>query len=278
MPLDIFDHHDRVVDHDADRQHEAEQGQIVDRKAERGHRGEGADQRHRDRHDRDDRRAPALQEHQHDDDDEDHRLVDGLDQLADGLRDELGRIVADIVVEPFGETGLELDHGVGNVLGGGQRVGAGALGHQHRNRGFAQQEAVGGVVERAQFDPGHVAQPHGAAVGAGLDDDVLELPDVLQPAGEGEIGLERAVGDRRGRELAAGDLQVLGADRRQHVAGGHAQRCDLVGIEPQPHRIIARAENLDVADAVEPKQLVADLKQRVVADIELVEGCRRATA
>jgi hypothetical protein len=31
MPLDIFDHHDGVVDHDADREHEAEQREIVDR-------------------------------------------------------------------------------------------------------------------------------------------------------------------------------------------------------------------------------------------------------
>ena len=108
MALDVFDHHDRVVDHDADREHKAEQGQIVDGKAERGHGGEGADQRHRNRDDRNDRRPPALQEHQHDDDDEDHRLVDGLDQFADGLRDELGRVVADIVVEPSGKPALSL--------------------------------------------------------------------------------------------------------------------------------------------------------------------------
>ena len=70
MPLDIFDHDNGVVDHDADRKHEAEQREIVDAVAERRHRREGADQRHRDRHDRNDRRPPALQEHQHDDDDQ----------------------------------------------------------------------------------------------------------------------------------------------------------------------------------------------------------------
>ena len=129
--------------------------------------------------DGDDRGTPALQKHQHDDDDEGHRLIDRLDQLADRLRDELGRIVADIVVEPLGETGLEFDHGVGNAFGGGQRVGAGALGHQHRNRRFPEQEAVGGVVKRAQFNPGHVAQPDGSAVGTGFDDDVFELLNVL---------------------------------------------------------------------------------------------------
>jgi hypothetical protein len=52
---------------------------------------------------------------------------------------------------------------------------------------------------------------------------------------------------------------------------GQAEIGDLVGIEPQPHRIIACAEDLDVADAVKPQQLVAHLQQRIVGDVELVE-------
>ena len=36
--LDRLDHHDRVVDHDADRQHQAEQRQVVEAEADRGHR------------------------------------------------------------------------------------------------------------------------------------------------------------------------------------------------------------------------------------------------
>ena len=35
-----------------------------------------------DSDDRNDRRPPALQKHQHDDDDQRHRLVDRLDQFA----------------------------------------------------------------------------------------------------------------------------------------------------------------------------------------------------
>jgi hypothetical protein len=60
-PLDILHHHDGVVDHDADREHEAEQSEIVDGEAERRHHRKGADQRHRDRDDRNDRGPPALQ-------------------------------------------------------------------------------------------------------------------------------------------------------------------------------------------------------------------------
>ena len=179
MPLDVFDHHDGVVNHDADRQHETEQRQIVDREAERRHYREGADQRHRDRDDRNDRGPPALQEDQHHDDDERHGLVDGLDQLMDGLCDELGRVVADVVVEPFREARLQLDHGVLDALGGRQRIRSGALRHQHRDRRLPQEEAVGGIVKRAELDPRHVAQPHDAAVLARLDDNVFELGQIL---------------------------------------------------------------------------------------------------
>ena len=101
IALDVLDHDDRVVDDDADRQHQPEQRQIVEAEAQRRHDGEGADQRDRDRHDRDDRRAPGLQEQDHHDDDQRHRLEDGLHHLVDRLLDELGRVVDDVVVEPL---------------------------------------------------------------------------------------------------------------------------------------------------------------------------------
>ena len=200
--------------------------------------------------DRNDRRPPALQEQQHHDHHEDHRLVNGLDQLVNRLRDEFGRIVADVVVEAFRKTGLQPGHRVRDAFGGGKRIRAGALGDEQRDRGLAQHEAVGGIVQRAQFDPRHIAQAHDAAVGTGLDHDVLELRRILQTAGESQVGLERAIGDRGAGDLPAGDLQVLRADCRDDVARRHAQVLDLVRVEPDPHRIIARAEDLDVADAV----------------------------
>ena len=94
---------------------------------------------------------------------------------------------------------------------------------------------------------------------------------VLQTAGEGQVRLKGPVGDRRRCKLAAGDLQVLGTNCGQHIARRHSQVRNPIRIEPQPHRIIARAENLDVANAVQSQQLVADLQQRIVADVELVE-------
>ena len=42
------------------------------------------------------------------------------------------------------------------------------------------------------------------------------------------------------------------------------------GIEPDAHAVLAQAEEVDVADAVDARERVADLDERVVADVELV--------
>ena len=127
VALDILDDDDRVVDHDADREHEAEQGQRIEREAERAHQRESPYERHRDRDDRDDRRAPRLQEDDDDEDDEDEGLEERLVDLAHGLGDELGRVVDDLVVDAGGEIALELVHLLDDALRGGERIAAGAL-------------------------------------------------------------------------------------------------------------------------------------------------------
>ena len=70
-PLDVFQHHDRVVDDDADRQHQAEQREVVQAEAQQRHDRERADQRDRHVDHRQDHRLPILQEEQHDDGDQD---------------------------------------------------------------------------------------------------------------------------------------------------------------------------------------------------------------
>ena len=85
VALDVLDHDDGVVDHDAHGQHQTEQRQIVDRDAERGEDRKGADQRYRDSDHRDDRRPPALQEQVDDADHEDDRDADRHDHFVDGL-------------------------------------------------------------------------------------------------------------------------------------------------------------------------------------------------
>jgi hypothetical protein len=49
MPDDVLDHHDRIVHHEADRDHQRQQGEVVERVAEdvHHHRRAGQRQRHR---------------------------------------------------------------------------------------------------------------------------------------------------------------------------------------------------------------------------------------
>ncbi len=48
--LDRLDHDDGVIHHDADRQDQPEQGQVVEAETQEGHHGEGADDGDRHRH------------------------------------------------------------------------------------------------------------------------------------------------------------------------------------------------------------------------------------
>ena len=98
---------------------------------------------------------------------------------------------------------------------------------------------------------------------AGLDDDVLEIlsstrrPLVLIASWKFGARWRR----RRRAELAGRDLHVLLANRVDDVARGQAARGDLLRIEPDAHRVVAAAELLHVADAVEARQLVLDVQR-----------------
>jgi hypothetical protein len=49
---------------------------------------------------------------------------------------------------------------------------------------------------------------------------------------------------------AGGDLDVLGSQRLDHFAGGQAERRRAARVDPHAHRIVASAEDLNVADPV----------------------------
>ncbi len=210
LALDILDHDDCVVDHDADGEHKSEQRQHVDGEAEALHHREGADERYGYGDERDDRRAPRLQEQQHDDDDEEDGLDDRQVELGDRGLDELGRVIDDAILEALGEALRQSLHlgldGVRRVDG----VGARLLSDGHHGGGEAVLVAVGRVAERAELDAADVLDAHDASVGPGLEDDVLELGRLQQAPLQLQRHLKGAhVGLRRLAERAAGDLQVL---------------------------------------------------------------------
>src|SRR5712664_1658409 len=71
-------------------------------------------------------------------------------------------------------------------------------------------------------------------------------------------------------ELAGRDLDVLLLDGAHHVARGHTARSDLVGTEPDAHRIVAAAEPPYLADAGNARELVLDPDIGVVAQVKRI--------
>ncbi|CAB3753801.1 hypothetical protein BPA30113_05478 [Burkholderia paludis] len=268
VALDVLDHHDRIVDHDPDREHHPEQRQRVDRIAERQQQRERADDRHRHRDQRNQRRAPGLQEHDHDDHDQRDRLEQRVHDRLDRRTHELRRVVDDLVVDARRHVLLQLGHRLAHFVGDLQRVRARRLVDRHRDGRLVVEQRTQPVLGCVELDPRDVAQARDAAVRRRLHDDVAELVFRLQAAARVHRQLQRRAGQRRRRADHAGrDLHVLFADRLHDVLGGQPALRDLLRIEPDAHRVVARSPQLHLADALDPRQAILHVDQRVVAQV-----------
>ncbi len=266
ITLHVLHHDDRVVDDDADREHQSEQGEIVQREPEQRHEEEGTDQRHRNGDDRNDGRAPSLQEQDHDQHDEKDRLEDGFLDGVDRLLDELGRIVDDGVLDAGRKATRELIHRGDDALGCRQCVRARPLEDPERHRGIAVEIRIARIVLRGELDAGHVAQPH-HRIGGLFHHDVVKFIGVGEAPQRLHRDLKRALlGHRRLIEHAGGNLDVLALQSKDDVGRGQADRLQAVGIDPNAHRIVAAAEDRDRADAVDAGQNIRDRERRVIGN------------
>src|SRR6202040_3219632 len=200
VALDVLDHDDRVVDHDAHRQHETEQREVVDRDAERGEDRKGADQRYRDSDQRDDRCPPALQEQVDDADHEKDRDADRHDHFVDGLAHEGGRVVDVDVIETGREALLELRHLVPHLVLHLNDIRARRRDDPERGGGITIRVGDRAVVHRAQLDATDVANTGDPSLRVRLHDDVAELlgrGEAPKRANIDLVGPARVVEDRR---------------------------------------------------------------------------------
>ncbi|MNX78495.1 hypothetical protein D3C86_1100920 [compost metagenome] len=235
---------------------------------------EGADQSHRDGDDRDDGRAPGLQEDQDDDGHQDDGFEHGVLHRLDRGGDEFRRVVGDGGGHARGQLGLDgLDLGQ-DLVGGGQGVGAGLLDDGDADAALAVEVAVDAIALGAQFDAGDVADAGHAAVGVGLDDHVGELVGIGQTTLDLHWQLEGggAGGEGRLADGAGCGLDVLGAQGGDDVRAGQTALGGLGRIDPDPHRIVAAAEDLNLAHAVDPQEAVAQRRVGVVADVVVIQA------
>jgi hypothetical protein len=196
---DVFEHHDGVVDDEADGEGEGQQGDVIDAEIEEIHDPEGADDsdRHGDAGDERGREgAQEEEDHEHYENDREdegelhvvHGVADGDRAVHDGLEvDGGGELGAE-----GGQEGLhavdDLD-GIGAGLAlNGEDDGAGLLGAGGERGVFDAlfiarvEPAEGFFVLDAVGDVGDVAEADGSAV-AVADDDLAEALGALELAG-----------------------------------------------------------------------------------------------
>ena len=254
-PLDVLEHHDGVVHHDADGQHQAEQRQVVQAEPGDEHDRERAGQGDRHVDHGQDHRPPVLEEQQHDDRDEDDGVAERVERPRPPTADE----------RAWCRTGSAYARPLGNRLSSSAIVDftfsavssafdAGQLeDRQPRRRlaaeGVADVLALGGQLDALEQPPAGVA-----AVAA---DHVLEA-DHRAGTGRGARGHRVRVGGRVGGG---------GGRRRRRRGRGRALVRRVAGLDHDVAELLDVGQPAQRADRVLERlagrgRLLADLPGR----------------
>ena len=127
MPLDVLHNNNSVVHHNADSQYQAEQRKVVDRKTKREHGAKRADERHGHSRQRNNRRAPGLEENNNDNDHKENCLQQRVDDGLNRVTYKDRRVINHRVVHTVGKVSLQVLHSPANICRKLERVGAGRL-------------------------------------------------------------------------------------------------------------------------------------------------------
>ena len=269
--LDVLHHHDGVVDHDADAEHQRQQGHGVGGVADRQQHGKGPDQADGHGDGRDDGGARRAEEQEH----HQHHQHEGLDQRADDLVDRVGHegggVVDDRGLQALGEARPEAVQRPVHGRGGLHGIRPGREVDAERHRRVARQRALAVLVLGAELDAGDVLDLQERAVRVGAQHDVAELLGRDEAPFRLEVELELLVGRHgRGAEAADGGLVVLRLDRVGDVGGRDVQAGEALDVEPDPHGVVQLAEQHGLPDAGRAGDFVEDVDDGVVRDEQRV--------
>ena len=251
-----LDHHDGVVNDDADGQHQAEQRKRVEAEPHQRHGGESADDGHRHGDQGDQRRTPVLQEHQHHHGHQQHGVAESVENLVDRLADVGRGVVVDVVLDPLGKSLAKLLHLGLHALGRVQGVGAGQL----EDADADGRLAVDDIRRCPGSWPPASPAPRRPAARPARPPPVLTM---MSANCSGSMRRPRVVMVYwKSMPLAAGGWPTWPA-----ATCTFCSRSDLttspavnsrdgqqVGIEPDAHAVIALAEDHRVADPFQPRQ------------------------
>ena len=128
----------------------------------------------------------------------------------------------------------------------------------------------------AKFDASNVPEPYGRAVGIEAHHDVAEFfgrdQSPLRAHGVGKLlPLRRRLPTNLARRVHC----VLLLDGILQVSHRQAELGDLIGLDPDPHRVVGRAPGLHVPDARNPLEGVVNIDRRVIAQEVAIVGAVR---
>jgi hypothetical protein len=268
---DVLNDHDRIVDDETGGERDAEERQRVDREAEHLHQEERAEQRDRDRERRDERGAPILQEQEDHDDDQDDRHGQRDDDFLDRFAHEQRGVERDAVVDAGGKLFREAFERRDHVVRDLERVAGLQLLHAEADAVLAVEPERDRVVFRTEAHAADVVDADESTVRLRHEDDVAELGGAVKPPVRLNGVLVRLVAvGRRGADGARRDLHVLLLERGRDRPGGQIVVGQLLGIQPQPHRVLALAEDGHAAHARDALDIVDDVVLEIVGDERLV--------
>ena len=270
VPLDVLDHHNRIIHDDARGKYDTEQRQGIDRESEQLDEGEGANQRHGNRHRRNHGAAPVLQEDKHHEDDESNGLGQRLEHLGDRLAHHADVVECQLPLEPGWKVGLDAGHRRHHPVVDLEGVGRGQQRNAHPRSLEAQKAQRRRILLGPEFDAAHIAHAYERPVSAGLYHHVLELADLGEAAdGTNAHGVKLSLIGGLVAEGAGRNLHVLLAQRAEHITGRQPTRGKPGGVEPQAHGIASLAEDDDVPHPRHALDRITHVEVEIVAD-ELV--------
>ena len=262
--LYVLNNDDGIIDDETDGEHHRKERQRIDGKIQEDECAECTDERDRHGEQRDNRCAPALQEDEDDEHDEQQCLDEGVNHLFDGGIDVVRAVKDRLHLEPGRERLLRLRKHLAYLGKGNHRI---------RIRGEPDTETDGRVAVElrddivlplARLDACHILQADERAVLARGDDDVAELLRRRQAS----LHLARKlfflpILCRHTADGSGRSLHVLLLDRRRDVRNGQSELSEAVRIQPDAHRIV-RAKDLHVADAADALDRIEEVERRVV--------------
>ena len=250
MPVDVLDDDDGVVDEEPDRERQGEHRHIVEGEPEGPDQGKGGDDRDRQGHRTDQCRPDVPEEDENGEDREQPPEDQVLLHLCDGPFDEGGLVDGDVQGHPRRERLVNLRYFLFDQVDDGHGVRPGLFLDPHPHGGDSVEADDGASLLHPVLRLPDVPETDGGALVIG-DDQIIEVGNVE----EFTLDLDRVLlGDAL--DPAAGEFDVLSLEGDHDIVRGEPVGPELASVEPDADLPQLEAAQLDIADAVDPLELL----------------------